>query len=175
MHCEPVLATEKGIGETWIAADRPSTRLGHFDTECALKGLLVEESRAGLEASVATTPHGRESYGHIVASTLVEAADPEREHTSVIERHRAFHLAACAVLTANPSRVSASGSNRHMRAFSYSPWARGNFRPETDGVAAVAGLMIFASERRDAADGTVSVTLREKGHHAAYLPPWLHD
>src|SRR5262245_11372390 len=78
----------RGAAIDWVDVEGTAVIEDHF--ECALKGLLVEESCAGLEASVATTPHLRESYGHIVASPLVEAADPEREHTSVVERHRAL-------------------------------------------------------------------------------------
>jgi hypothetical protein len=65
MHCEPVLVTEKGIGETWIAADRPSTRLGHFDI-CKSVGRLLKPAKLILAARLAACPKNRKRESHAI-------------------------------------------------------------------------------------------------------------
>ena len=64
MHCEPVLVTEKGIGETWIAADRPSTRLGHFDI-CKSVGRLLKPATLTLAARFAACTKNRKRESHV--------------------------------------------------------------------------------------------------------------
>jgi hypothetical protein len=71
MHREPGLATEKEIGETWIAADRPSTRLDHFDI-CKSVGRLLRPAKLTMAARFAACPKNPE-YSH---------AHKDRDHAS---------------------------------------------------------------------------------------------
>ena len=74
MHREPGLATEKEIGETWIAADRPSTRLDHFDI-CKSVGRLLKPAKLTMAAGFAACPKNPE-YSHAIRTVTTRVRPP---------------------------------------------------------------------------------------------------